>query len=135
MNLEPLMNAPFPIKLHVATVVPAVVIGRWLIAVSQKGSRWHRQLGALYLALMTTTAIAVIFIHQTNPKGPFGFSFIHLFVQLTLIGVVNAIRAARRHDVKRHKYAMLGVFVGGILIAGTLAFMPGRIMYWMFTGG
>jgi uncharacterized membrane protein len=79
---------------------------------------------------MAVTAVASLFIHELNPNGPFfGLSWIHLFVPLTLFGVYGALVTARRHDVKGHRNTMLGVYAGGILIAGALAFMPGRIMY------
>ena len=34
-----------------------------------------------------------------------------------------------RGNVRGHRNAMLGLYLGGIMIAGTLAFMPGRIMH------
>jgi uncharacterized membrane protein len=132
LTLEPLLVAPWPVWIHVATVVPAIVLGLWLIFLSRKGGPSHRAVGAVYLALMTVTAIAALFIHATNPRGPLGFSLIHLFVPLTLYGVVRALVAARKHDTHAHRAAMLGVFLGGIVIAGWLAFMPGRIMHRMF---
>ena len=48
---------------------------------------------------------------------------------LTLLGVVGALYHARRHNIAKHKRAMLGVYIGGILIAGSLTFVPGRIMH------
>ena len=130
MNLEPLLTAPLAVQVHVATVTPAFAIGSWQIFASRKGAPAHRTLGYLYLALMTVTAISALFIHSLMPKGPFGgFSPIHLFVIGTLVGVVNALGAARTHNTAAHRGAMLGVYVGGILIAGSLAFFPGRIMH------
>ncbi len=130
MTLEPLIHAPLAVQVHVATVVPAFVIGTYQIFFSRKGAPFHRALGYLYLALMAVTSIAALFIHAILPKGPFaGFSPIHLFVPLTLLGVVGALRGAWTHNVAAHRGAMLGVYIGGILIAGTLAFLPGRIMH------
>ena len=130
MTLEPLMHAPLAVQIHVATVVPAFVIGTYQIFFSGKGAAFHRALGYIYLALMTVTSIAALFIHAILPNGPFaGFSPIHLFVPLTLFGVVAALRGAWTHNVAMHRRAMLGVYLGGILIAGTLAFLPGRIMH------
>jgi uncharacterized membrane protein len=57
MNLAPIADASLAIKIHLATVIPAFVIGTWLIFFSTKGARWHRGLGGLYLALMLVTAI------------------------------------------------------------------------------
>ena len=85
---------------------------------------------------MTITAVAALFIHALMPKGPFfGFSPIHLFVLLTLFGVVAALRGAWTHNIAMHRRAMVGVYIGGLLIAGSLAFLPGRIMHRVVFGG
>jgi len=130
LTLQPLLHAPLAVQIHVATVVPAFLIGTYQIFLSRKGEPFHRALGYIYLTLMTITAIAALFVQALMPHGPFfGFSPIHLFVPLTLFGVYGALRGARTHNVRMHRRAMLGVYIGGILIAGSLAFMPGRIMH------
>ena len=135
MTLAPLLSAPLAIKIHVATVLPAFVIGTWQIFFSRKGAPFHRALGFVYLGLMTVTAISTLFIHALMPNSPFfGMSPIHLFVPLTLFGVVGALRGAWTHNVAAHRGAMIGVYVGGILIAGTLAFLPGRLMHTVIFG-
>ena len=135
MSLAPLLAAPFAVKLHVVTVVPALLLGTWQIFFSRKGARYHRAIGYVYLTLMTITSIAALFVHTLMPNGPFfGFSPIHLFVPLTLFGVVGALYYARRHDIKAHRKSMLGVYIGGLLIAGSLTLLPGRIMHTVFFG-
>jgi uncharacterized membrane protein len=130
VTLEPLLNASLPIQIHVATVVPAFVLGTWQIFFSTKGSPLHRATGYTYLTLMAITAVSTLFIHELNPDGPFfGLSWIHLFVPLTLFGVYGALVTARRHDIKGHRRAMVGVYAGALLIAGALSFLPGRIMH------
>ncbi len=135
MNLGPLLHAPLAVQIHVATVLPAFVLGTWQIFFSTKGSPLHRATGYIYLTLMTVTAISTLFIHAINPNGKFfGLSWIHLFVPLTLYGVYGALVTARRHDIKGHKRAMISTYVGALLIAGALAFMPGRIMHQVVFG-
>jgi len=130
MTLAPILAASPAIKIHVATVTPAFLIGTYQIFFSRKGAPFHRALGYIYLTLMTITAIAALFVHSVMPRGPFfGFSPIHLFVPLTLFGVVGALRGAWTHNIPMHRRAMLGVYIGGILIAGSLAFLPGRVMH------
>ena len=126
MNLAPVLQAPLAVQIHLATVLPAFAIGTWLIFFSTKGATWHRALGAIYLGLMTVTAVAAFFIRSvmTGQLSP-----IHLFVPLTLFGVFSALWNVRRGNVRGHRNAMLGLYLGGIMIAGTLAFMPGRIMH------
>ncbi len=134
MTLAPLLAAPLAVQIHVATVIPAFLIGLWLIPFSRKGSPLHRAFGALYLVLMTATSVAAIFI--TAHVGPtlWGFGLIHLFVVLTLFGVFNAIQGIRTHDIPRHRRAVLGSFVFAIGIAGAFTFVPGRIMHTIFFG-
>jgi uncharacterized membrane protein len=135
MSLAPLLAAPFAVKLHVVTVVPAFLLGTWLIFVSRKGARYHRAIGYVYLGLMTITSIAALFVRTIMPNGPFlGFSPIHLFIPLTLSGVVGALYYARRHNIRAHRRSMLGVYIGGLLIAGSFTLLPGRIMYAVFFG-
>jgi uncharacterized membrane protein len=129
MNLTPALDASLAVRIHLVTVIPAFIIGTWLIFFSVKGKVLHRALGYTYLVLMTITATATLFIHETNPSGPFGFSLIHLFVPLTYFGVYGAIANARQHNIAGHRAAMIGLYVGGMLIAGSLAFLPGRIMH------
>ena len=131
-NLDPVWTTTLPIKIHLATVLPAFAIGTYQIFLSQKGAPFHRALGYAYLSLMSITAASTIFIHQVNPAGPFGFSLIHLFVPLTLWGVYNAIVGARTHNIPRHRGAMIGLYIGGLLIAGGLTFLPGRLMHEIF---
>ena len=135
MSLAPLLAAPFAVQLHVFTVVPAFFLGTWLIFFSRKGAPRHRAVGYVYLVLMTVTAIAALFIHEIPAIDiVFGFGPIHLFSFVTLFGVVGALRGAWSHNIKMHRSAMLGVYIGGILIAGTFAFLPGRIMHAMVFG-
>ena len=129
MDLDPLLHAPLSVKIHLATVVPAFIIGTWQIFFSRKGSVGHRTLGTVYLALITVTAIDALFIHTLMPQAPLGFSPIHLLIPLTLFGVTVALLAARQHDIRRHRNAMIGVYVGGMLIAGSLTLLPGRILH------
>ena len=135
MNIEPLFAASFAVQLHVFTVVPAFFLGTWLIFFSRKGARRHRAIGYVYLTLMTITAITALFIHQIPAIDiVYGFGPIHIFSIVTLSGVVGALRGAWTHNIKMHRSSMLGVYIGGLLIAGTFAFLPGRIMHALVFG-
>ena len=47
MTLAPLLAAPLAVKIHVATVLPAFLLGTWQIFFSTKGSPLHRATGYL----------------------------------------------------------------------------------------
>ena len=119
---------------HLATVLPAFVIGTYLMF-SRKGSKPHRLMGKIYMALMMTTAVIALFIKAEVGPQLFGhFGFIHLFSVLVLVALPRAFFAAKAHNVRGHAIRMISVYVGGLIIAGGFTLMPGRLMHtWLFT--
>lgn len=120
--------------LHLATVVPAFFIGGYLLW-ARKGTPRHRRLGRAYVVLMLATALLTLAMPAhigARPGGHFGP--IHLFSLVVLVNLPLAVRAARRGQVQAHRRAMLGTYLGGLLIAGAFALMPGRLLHgWLFT--
>jgi uncharacterized membrane protein len=133
-NLALIASASMAIKIHLATVVGAALIGVVLMA-RIKGTPFHRQLGWTYAAAMFATAVVTLTIPRL-PVGPHlgPFGPLHLFSLFTLAGVPMALLAARRGDWARHGRIMASLFIGGIGIAGIGAFAPGRLMNQMFFG-
>lgn len=125
MTFEPLLHAPFAIQFHVATVLPAAVIGAYLLA-RPKGTPSHRLLGKIWLFLMVATSFSTFFIHGINTIG--GFSAIHLLSIYVIVGSGMAIRAARRGDIRAHRAHVCGMYFGGIVVAGFFTLVPDRIM-------
>lgn len=126
MSSIPLLDAPFAVLFHVATVVPAALIGAWLLA-RPKGTRLHRALGRAWIGLMAATSLSTFFIHEIRLVGD--FSPIHLLSLYVLCGCVLAVRAARRRDIAAHRGHVAGMYLGGIVVAGAFTFLPGRIMH------
>ena len=129
MNLAPLLDAPWPVGLHVATVLPAALLGAWLIAFSERGSRWHRVAGRIYVALMLVASFDALLIHALNPGGWLGLSPVHLLVPLTIYGVLAGVAAARRGDRARHRRAMIRTYLLAIVVAGAFTLLPQRLMH------
>jgi len=115
MTFEPLINAPFAIQFHVATVLPAAVLGAILLA-RPKGTPAHRLLGKIWLVLMVMTSFSTFFIHGINMIG--GFSPIHLLSVYVILGSVRAIQTARQHNIRAHRAHVAGMYFGGIVVAG-----------------
>ena len=137
MTLEPLIHAPLAVQAHVATVVPAFVLGTWLLLFSRKGLRWHRALGAVFLGLMVATAIIALFIHRQMPGSPvLGMSPTHLFVPFVLFATWRALDGAMTGNIKQHRRWIMGMFVGALVINGlnNVFFLPG-ITREVFFGG
>jgi uncharacterized membrane protein len=128
MTIEPLIHAPLVVQAHVVTVVPAFVLGVWLLLFSRKGSRWHPALGVMFLALMVTTALISLFIHRRMPESAaLGMSSTHLFVPFVLFATWRAINGALKGNIKQHQRWVMGLFFGALVINGVnnIFFLPG----------
>lgn len=114
------------IVIHVASVLPAIPLGGWLL-LSRKGGPMHKSLGRVWVGLMVTTALAAIFIGQGG--AALHISPIQIFVPLTLIASWKLVAAARLGDMTTHRREVLVLFLGALTIPGLVAFlMPGRMM-------
>lgn len=109
---------------HLGTVMLALPIGVAQLLLP-KGTFQHRTMGYVWVALMVFTALVSLAIHTINPGG---LSPIHLFSILTLITAPNIVWQARRHDVTKHRRAVLGLMLGALGIAGLFTFLPGRAL-------
>ncbi len=139
MSLQPLLDAPLVIQIHVFGAITAFLLGAVQFA-APKGTLPHKTLGAVWLLLMTTIAVSSIFIRPSLFPGlPITqwFSFIHIFTVLTIWGVVQGSYFLLRGGpgLKNHRQSFTGIFVGGLVIAGAFAFLPGRIMNAVAFGG
>lgn len=126
MTLAPLLDAPLAIQIHVATVVPAALLGIWML-LARKGTPLHRRLGRVWLALMVVSAASSFFIHSINMFH--GFSPIHLLSAYVIYGAFAAYRSARQRRIADHRRQVIGLYFGGIVGAGAFTLLPGRIMH------
>jgi uncharacterized membrane protein len=121
MTLQPLLQAPLTVQVHVALALGALACGLWLIAGSRKGARTHRIVGLLFMGLMVATALISFLIHRRMPNSPvFGLSPAHLMSAFVLFCVWQALDAARKRDVRRHRAWAAGLFGGALVINGLL---------------
>jgi uncharacterized membrane protein len=131
MNLAPLLNALPPIPLHAIAAMAAFVLGVVQLA-APKGTLPHRTLGWIWVLLMAAVAISSFWIHQIRLFGP--WSPIHLLSIFTLVMLPLGVWRAHRHDVNAHRWTMIGIFTGALVIAGAFTLVPGRIMHAVIFG-
>ena len=131
MTLAPLISAALPIQIHAFAAMGTFVIGLVQLAAA-KGNTRHRLLGWLWVASMALVAASSFFIHEIDQWR--GFSLIHLLSIQVLVSLPLAVYAARRGDIRRHRFVMVGMFVGALVIAGMFTFLPGRIMHQVLFG-
>jgi uncharacterized membrane protein len=125
MSWQPILDAGTATQIHLASILAAFALGTWMM-VRPKGTAPHRALGVTYIALMVVSAISTFWIRGIA-KG--GFSFLHALSVFVLLALPYAWWMARRGRVLAHRYTMIGVYLGGIWIAGLLTLLPGRLLH------
>jgi len=133
MSLTPLLEAPWIIQAHAFAAFAAFVLGVVQFA-APKGTMPHKTLGVVWIVLMSVITISSIFVRPALYPGlPLvkWFSWIHLFTIMTAFGVVAGVTMLVKGGpgLKYHARPFRGIFIGGLIIAGILAFLPGRIMH------
>jgi uncharacterized membrane protein len=121
---------PLKVQLHIVAALAALAIGT-IILLQPKGSRFHKTLGWAWVIAMAIAAVSSLFIVELNGGV---WSFIHILSGWTIIGLPMAIYAIRNRKVREHQRAMTGMFLGGLIVAGLLTFIPGRFFYAFFFG-
>jgi uncharacterized membrane protein len=120
------LDASSAIQAHAFAAMAAIVLG--LVQFSlPKGTIPHRTIGWLWVALMLVVSVSAFFIHQIRLWGR--WSPIHLLAIFTLLMLPLGVWRARHHAVLKHRRTMIGIYVGGLVIAGIFTLLPGRIMH------
>jgi uncharacterized membrane protein len=132
MSLDPLLAAPLVVQVHAFAAMAAFALGI-IQFVAPKGTLPHRTMGYAWVGLMLVVAASSFAIHGIRQWG--GFSAIHLLSVMVLVLVPLALLAARRHHVGTHRWAMISLFAGALVIAGAFTLLPGRIMHRALFGG
>ena len=117
------MSLPLPVTIHIFSALSALVLGTLLLSRRLKGDRAHRIAGWTWVMLMLTVAISSLWIPAFMK-----LSWIHVFTAITLVSLPLGVYRARTHDVKGHRGTMIGVFTGGLVIAGLFTLVPGRLL-------
>ena len=140
MSLQPLLEASWVIQVHAFGAMAAFVLGLFQL-IAPKGTLPHKTVGLIWILLMTAIATSSIFIRPSILGYDLPllewFSWIHLFTVLTFWGILQGSYFLLKGGptLKIHKKPFIGIFIGGLVIAGGTAFLPGRIMHQVAFGG
>jgi uncharacterized membrane protein len=130
MTLAPLWAASSAIQLHALAAMAAFALGIVQLS-APKGTLPHRTIG--WVLLMLAVSVSAFWIHAIRLWGP--WSPIHLLAIFTLVMLPIAVLHAGRHRVAQHRWTMIGIFCGALVIAGLFTMVPGRIMHAVVFGG
>lgn len=129
-NWSMLADETVALKVHLAAAIGTFIAGLMLLT-GPKGHAWHRRLGWSWVAAMTATAVSSFWLQRLQPGS---FSWIHGLSGWTLVVLPVAAYAARRKRVLAHRRMMIGLFIGGPVLAGGFALLPGRLLWRVLSG-
>ena len=130
-NLQPLLDAGPIIAVHAMAAGAALVLGIVQLA-GRKGTAGHRARGWAWIALMVVVAGGSFLIHKGRQLGP--FSWIHLLSINALVFLVIGVLHARAGRIEAHRWTMISLFFGALVVAGLFTLVPGRIMHHVVFG-
>ena len=113
---------PLVVYVHFIAALAAMAIGAVQLA-RPKGTAGHRVIGWTWAALMMVVVLSSLWI-----PAFLAFTWIHLFTLFVMVTLPLALYRAHRGEVAGHAKGMRGIYVGGLIVAGIFAFMPGRVL-------
>ena len=121
---------PASVWAHLATIGIALALTPVML-LRQRGDKFHRILGKIWLSAMLLTALISFNLRSVNGGG---FSIIHILSAWTIIQVPLIFWHAKNHRIAKHRSAVRGMVLGALLIAGFFTFPFGRLMgNWLFS--
>jgi uncharacterized membrane protein len=126
MTLAPLLDASPAIQIHAFAAMGAFGLGVYQLA-RPKGTPHHRLTGWIWVGLMLAVVLTSFWIHELRLWGP--WSPIHLLSIFTLVMLPLGVWRAHRHQVQHHRWTMISIFLGALVVAGIFTLVPGRIMH------
>ena len=124
------------IIVHLAAALSAAILGPfalWARLSGKQHPKLHRAFGYAWVTMMLVTAISAIFIHSHFPVW-WRFSWIHLFIPVTLIGLFGAFWFLAKGNINAHRKTMTRLYFGACLGAGVFTLLPGRFLGQFFWG-
>jgi uncharacterized membrane protein len=132
MQMSPL------IAVHMTAALLAIATGPvalWARKGRQQHPRLHRAFGYAWVTLMVITAVSAVFIRDFNFPNVAGYTPIHLLVPVTLGFLVAAFYALAKGNIRRHRQAMVGLYLGACVTAGAFTLLPQRYLGQLVWGG
>jgi uncharacterized membrane protein len=123
----PLFEAGAIVTAHAGAALAALGLGAAQLPLPKGGAR-HRILGWGWVVLIELAAASSFGI------GGQQWSPIHLLSVAALVMLAVAVVAARTRRIKAHRWTMIGVFVGALMITGLFTLVPGRVMHAVLFG-
>lgn len=119
------------IAVHITAALLALATGPvalWARKGRTQRPRLHRAFGYAWVTLMLLTAATAFLIRDRQLPNLAGFTFIHLFIPLTLASLFMAFRALARGNLGLHRKLMLRLYLSACVLPGLLSLIPARFL-------
>lgn len=113
------------IALHATGATLALLLGGYLILRRRKGDLLHRRIGRIWMVDMYWVCFSSFGIQRLSPGH---FTWIHGLSLWTILTLSLALRAARRHDVRRHRAWVVGTYLGLVGAGVAAVAFPTRLV-------
>lgn len=123
--IQQVLQAGPAVTLHVVSALLAVALVPFVLF-RRRRDRIHKTTGYVWVTSMALAAVSSFWISGMRLVGP--FSPIHLMAVFTIWALYVVIRHARHGNRRAHEGVMRNLAFWSLGVAGTLAFMPGRLM-------
>jgi uncharacterized membrane protein len=119
------------LAVHITAATLAVLTGPvalWARRGATQRPRLHRAFGYAWVTLMIIAAGSAFFIRGGHLPNLAGFSPIHLLIPTTLGTLALSFLRLARGDIRGHRQAMQGLYIGGCVVAGFFTLLPQRLI-------
>ena len=119
------------IAVHMTAAIGALVVGPvalWARKGRLQRPALHRAFGYAWVTLMLLTALSAIFIRDYQLPNIAGYSPIHIFVPVTLVGLFGAFWFLAKKNIAGHRATMQRLYFGACVGAGLFALLPSRYL-------
>ena len=119
------------VAMHLTAALLALCLGPFAIWARRGATvrpRLHRVAGYVWVIVMVVAAVSAMFLRDYRLPNLWGYTPIHLFVVLTVVGLYKAFSALARRDIAGHRKAMQRLYYGACVGAGIFAMLPSRTL-------
>jgi uncharacterized membrane protein len=122
--------SPLPLVVHIVSATVFAVFGalQFSPSIRRRHPGWHRQAGRVLVVAGVGMALSALWLNQFFPRAEATREVLYplrlAFGVALVVTIVLGFRAARRHDIARHRAWMTRSYAIG-LVAGTQAFTLG----------
>lgn len=125
------MELNHTIAIHITFATTAILVGPLAIYARMgpvQRVRFHRAFGYTWVSSMLGAAVTGLFIRDYQLPNILGYTPIHLFIPITLIGFWRSFSYLRMGNIKGHQITMLCLYFFACVVTGLFTLLPSRYL-------